>query len=197
MSFPVAVGPDLTHNGGNDAFVAKLNSSGTSLIYCGYVGRSDSDSGYGVCFDVAGRACICGQTKSTQFSFPVAVGLDLTYDGGTYDVFVARINSAGSALDYCSYIGGSSTEYAHTITVDRAGNAYVTGQTSSTEADFPVIGGPDLSYNGGTYDVFVARIQYFDERNRRHVVGDFDGDGTDELVADFGSNGTWKWDGGV
>ena len=158
-TFPVTGGPDLTHNGSTDAFVAKVNSSGTALVYCGYIGGSGDDQGYGIAVDSAGNAYVTGYTYSTQTTFPVTGGPDLTHNGASfdYDAFVAKVNAAGTALIYCGYIGGSSTDYGYGIAVDSAGNAYVTGSTTSTETTFPVTSGPDLIHNGGT-DAFVAKI---------------------------------------
>ncbi len=157
-TFPVAGGPDLTYNGGGDAFVAKVNAAGDGLTYCGYVGGSDLDRGYGIAVSSAGNAYLTGQTRSTETTFPVAGGPDLDYNGGPWDVFVAKVNTAGDALTYCGYIGGSGHEVGWAIAVDDGGNAYVTGETASTEADFPVAVGPDLTYNGGTFDAFAAKV---------------------------------------
>jgi predicted metal-dependent phosphoesterase TrpH len=159
-TFPVTGGPDLTHNGYYDAFVAKVNPAGTALVYAGYIGGLGEDRGYGIAVDSAGNAYVTGYTGSTQATFPVTGGPDLTYDGGTfaYDAFVAKINAAGTALVYAGYIGGSSTDCGRGIAVDSAGNAYVTGFTDSTQASFPVTGGPDLTYNGGADDAFVAKV---------------------------------------
>jgi len=159
--FPVTAGPDLTQNGGGDAFVAKVNAAGTALAYCGYIGGSANDWGYGIAVDGAGNAYVVGETWSSEAEgFPVTVGPDLTH-GGAYDAFVAKVNAAGTALAYCGYIGGSHDDLGHSIAVDGAGNAYVVGQTESSEADgFPVTVGPDLTYNGGDCgDVFVAKVQ--------------------------------------
>jgi len=71
---------------------------------------------------------------------------------------VAKVNSAGTALLYCGYIGGLDYDYGSGIAVDSSGNAYVTGTTYSDEATFPVGVGPDLTYNGGQSDAFVAKI---------------------------------------
>jgi uncharacterized repeat protein (TIGR02543 family) len=68
------------------------------------------------------------------------------------------VSSTGKKLLYCGYIGGSGSEFAYGIAVDGSGNAYVTGNTSSTQATFPVKVGPDLTYNGGRCDAFVAKI---------------------------------------
>jgi hypothetical protein len=156
-TFPVKVGPDLTHNGGQDAFVAKVNTAGTALIYCGYIGGSGNERGYGIAVDGAGNAYVTGWTASSEATFPVKVGPDLTYNGGTADTFVAKVNAAGTALLYCGYIGGSGSDNGYEIAVDSAGNAYVTGYTNSTETTFPVKVGPDLTYNGGQ-DAFVAKV---------------------------------------
>ncbi len=63
---------------------------------------------------------------------------------------MAKVNPAGAALVYAGYIGGACGDYGYGIAVDGAGNAYVTGYTDSDQTTFPVIGGPDLTYNGGT-----------------------------------------------
>ena len=157
-TFPVTVGPDLTFNGFYDVFVAKVNASGTALVYCGYIGGIDYDGGYGIAVDGLGNAYVTGSTFSTETTFPVTVGPDLTFNG-FYDAFVAKVNASGTALVYCGYIGGSGMDNGFGIAVDGAGNAYVTGETSSTEATFPVTVGPDLTFNGGYFgDAFVAKV---------------------------------------
>jgi len=155
-SFPVIVGPDLSHNQSVDAFVARVASDGSDLEYCGYIGGRAWDEGNGVAVDGGGNAYVTGMTGSTEMSFPVTVGPDLDFSA-FWEAFVAKVNAAGTALDYCGYIGGSSSDFGYGIAVDASGNAYVTGQTESTEASFPVAVGPDLSHNGGT-DAFVARV---------------------------------------
>ena len=155
-TFPVLVGPDLTHNGGGDAFVAKVDSSGTGLIYCGYIGGSGNDGANGIAVDVSGNAYVTGTTDSTESTFPETVGPDLTYNGGG-DTYVAKVNSSGAGLVYCGYIGGSNWDNACTIAVGGSGNAYATGMTNSDQATFPVVVGPDLTYNGGG-DVYVAKV---------------------------------------
>jgi hypothetical protein len=155
-TFPVTVGPDLTFNGSNDAFVAKVNADGTALLYAGYIGGSEADQGYGIAVDTSGNAYVTGTTTSTEATFPVTVGPDLTSNGGA-DAFVAKVNADGTALAYAGYIGGSGGDQGYGIAVDTLGNAYVTGVTTSTEATFPVTVGPDLTFNGGN-DAFVAKV---------------------------------------
>jgi len=160
-TFPVTVGPDLIYNGGpeGDAFVAKVNAAGTALVYAGYIGGSASDAGYGIAVDRSGNAYVTGGTSSSEATFPETVGPDLIYTGGGEgDAFVAKVNAAGTALVYAGYIGGSGVDLGFGIALDGSGNAYVTGQTSSTEATFPEIVGPDLTINGGI-EAFVAKIQ--------------------------------------
>ena len=155
-SFPVKVGPDLTHNGGVDAFVAKVNSAGTGLVYCGYIGGSSLDIGMGIAVDDVGNAYVSGNTSSTQTTFPVKIGPDLTYNGGTEDAWVAKVNASGTGLVYCGYIGGSGGELSSGIAIDSAGSIYVSGHTSSSAATFPVKVGPSLIYTGGGYVAKVA-----------------------------------------
>jgi hypothetical protein len=157
-TFPVTVGPKLTFNGGQDAFVAKVNAAGTALLYCGYIGGSGDDVGFAIAVDSSGNAYVTGRTSSTEATFPVTVGPGLTYNGGLFDAFAAKVNAAGTALLYCGYIGGSGADYGFAIAVDGSGNAYVTGRTNSNEATFPVTVGPGLTYKGGLYDAFVAKI---------------------------------------
>ena len=158
LNFPVKTGPDLTHNGGDDAFVAKVSASGIGLVYCGYIGGSNRDWGYGIAVDDSGSVYVTGETRSNEATFPVKFGPDLTHNGGTYgDAFVAKVSASGDSLVYCGYIGGSDNDYGYGIAVDSPGSAYVTGRTSSVEASFPVKVGPGLTSIGGD-DAFVAKV---------------------------------------
>ena len=134
-TFPESVGPDLAANGNYDAFIAKVNGSGTGLVYCGFIGGADADYGAGVAVDAAGNAYVTGYTLSTQTTFPVVAGYDMTHNG-LNDAFVAKVNASGSALVYCTYIGGSADDLGHGIAVDGLGNAYIVGNTGSSEATF-------------------------------------------------------------
>ena len=156
-TFPVAVGPDLTFNGRQDAFVAQVAASGASLLYCGFLGGLYEDSASGVAVDMSGRAYVCGSTRSTEATFPVHLGPDVTHNG-QFDGFVARIAAGGASLDYCGFIGGSANDWLVDAAVDAAGTLHVAGSTTSTEATLPVTAGPDLTYNGGSLDTFVAGV---------------------------------------
>lgn len=160
-SFPVCVGPDLTHNGTDDGFIAKVDATGSSLLFCGYIGGIRMDCCCGVVLDSAGYAYTVGSTESSEYSFPVKTGPDLSYNGGTGmgwgDVFIAKVEPDGSDLVYCGYIGGSDEDNGYGIAVDKGGNAYVGGFTFSNASSFPVKVGPDLSHNG-EIDGFVAKV---------------------------------------
>jgi len=158
-TFPVRGGPDLTFNGEGDVYVAKVKADGTGLVYAGYIGGSGGETGSGIAVDNAGNTYIMGYTLSGEVTFPVVSGPDLAYNGGYNDAFVAKVKADGTGLVYAGYIGGSSYDYGTGIAVDSTGNAYVTGYTQSTEMTFPVGGGPDLTYNGGYYDAFVAKVK--------------------------------------
>lgn len=155
-TFPVIGGPDTTQNGSTDVFVAKVNSSGTALVYCGYIGGAATDNVRGVAVDTAGNAYVAGATSSTAASFPVSVGPDTT-ENGSGDAFVAKVAASGSNLVYCGYIGGTAADSANAIAVDPAGSAYVVGNTGSGQTSFPVTVGPDTTYNGPS-DAFVAKV---------------------------------------
>lgn len=156
-SFPVRLGPGLNHEGGYDAFVARISPTGKELDYCGYIGGEGNDWGYGIAVDSAGAAYIAGATTSTENLFPVVSGPTLKFKGNV-DAFVAKVASSGDSLVYCGYIGGDGEDVATAVAADTAGFAYLTGYTSSAENTFPVTFGPDLGYNGGPYDAFVAKV---------------------------------------
>src|SRR5262249_20226375 len=114
---------------GADAFVAKLNATGSALIYSTYLGGGGSKTGDGtysgganIAVDSSGNAHVTGWTNSTVF--PTQNALQ-TANGGGYDAFVTVLNPSGSGLLFSSYFGGSGTDYGYGIALDSAGNAYV------------------------------------------------------------------------
>src|SRR5205085_4860830 len=136
--FPVA-GGFQTDQGGADAFLAKLNPVGSALSYSTYIGGVSADAANGVAADSAGNAFVTGDTQSPDFVTALAppVFFDNTL-GGIQDAFVLKVNTraAGVAsLVYATFLGGSGTDGAQAVAIDSAGEAFVTGSTSST--DFP------------------------------------------------------------
>jgi hypothetical protein len=153
--FPTTPGAFDTTAAGADAFVTKLNPAGSALVYSTYLGGASTDQGSGIAVDGAGNAYVTGFTFSADF--PTTPGaFDTTFNPGTFDAFVTKLNPAGSALVYSTYLGGASTDQGFGIAVDGAGNAYVTGLTVS--ADFPTTPGAfDTTFNGGG-DAFMTKL---------------------------------------
>lgn len=131
--FPVTTGAFQTvFQGGYDAFVMKLNTAGTGLVYSTLIGGSGADIAKAIAIDGAGNAYIAGSTTSGNFPLPQA---GTSYNGGQ-DAFIVKLNTAGSALLYGMYIGGARDDFANSVAVDTSGNAYLTGGTGSS--DFPL-----------------------------------------------------------
>jgi hypothetical protein len=144
-----------TYGGGtNDVFVTKLNSTGTGLIYSTYIGGSGIDEGYSIAIDGSGNAYITGNTASTNYD--ITTGAFQTANGGSGDVFVSKLNSTGTGLIYSTYIGGSGIDEGYSIAIDGSGNAYITGNTESTNYD--ITPGAFQTTNGGGKDVFVSKL---------------------------------------
>ena len=152
--FPTADPIQSVSAGGHDAFVAKLDAAGSALVYSTYLGGSGDDFGYDLAVDGSGNAYVTGYTESTNF--PTANPLQAA-SAGNADVFVAKLNAAGSALVYSTYLGGSRGDWGQGIAVDGHGNAYVTGYTRSI--DFPTVKALQGAHGGGTYDIFVTRLK--------------------------------------
>jgi hypothetical protein len=154
-NYPTTIGVlDSTFNGNFDAFVIKLNPSGTSLIYSTYLGGSNWDEGYSITVDTSGNAYLTGITSSSNF--PKMIGaFDTTYNGA-YDAFVCKLNSMGTMLIYSTYFGGSSYDSGRGIAVDVSNNVYITGVTESN--NFPTtFGAWDTTFNSSE-DVFVSKL---------------------------------------
>ena len=156
--FPTTAGAaQTTYAGGvTDAFVTKLNATGSGLVYSTYLGGSDDDRGNGIAVDGAGSAYVTGFTLSTDF--PTTAGAtQTTYAGGGNDAFVMKLNAAGSGLAYSTYLGGTDDDRGNGIAVDGAGSAYVTGLTLST--DFPRTSGAFQTTYAGDLDSFVTKLE--------------------------------------
>ena len=154
-NFPITGGAYQTAFGGgaSDAFVAKLNPTGSALVYSTYLGGSGDDQGNGIAVDGGGNAYVTGISTGL---FPTTGGAFQTVSGGVQSSFVAKLNPAGSALLYSTYVDGTGNDMAENITVNAAGNAYIVGTTTS--ADFPVTPGAYQMVFGGIWDAFVAQL---------------------------------------
>jgi hypothetical protein len=149
--------PDFPHGGSaftgaSDAFVSKLDHTGSRLLYSTYIGGSGDTTGWSIAVDSAGDAYVGGDTTATDF--PVLNGFGAVNAGGV-DGFVARISTTGAGLVYSSFLGGSDTDTVQGIALGPNGNLFATGYTAST--DFPAGTGHQTA-NAGGLDAFVARI---------------------------------------
>jgi hypothetical protein len=141
----------------SDAFLTKLDATTGSILTSTVLSGNDINQGWAVAVDDADNSYVVGVTTSTNFPTADTAGpLSATNSGGN-DVFVTAINADASAFLYSAYLGGSADDFGYGIAVDPAGNAYVVGQTSST--DFPVVGALQPGFAGGSADAFVAKIQ--------------------------------------
>jgi hypothetical protein len=141
-----------------DAFVAKINPTGTGLVYSTYLGGGANDAAFAIALDSSGSAYITGQTSSTDL--PVTAGaFQPKYGGGTNcsvaarplpcaNAFVAKLSPSGNQWLYATYLGGSGNDSANSIAVDASGNAYIAGDAFS--ADFPVTPGAFQTTKKGT-----------------------------------------------
>jgi hypothetical protein len=161
-NFPTSQGAFQTTHGGcledicesnlcEDAFVTKLNLTGTDIVYSSYLGGIVGDAGFAITVDFAGNALVTGSTNSPDF--PRANPIQSRF-GGFRDLFVAKVNATGSALIYSTFLGSRGDEEGYGIAVDSGGNAYVTGQTTSP--DFPTVS-PVRPY-AGSRDAFVLKL---------------------------------------
>lgn len=137
----------------SDAFLAKLNPTGSAFVYATYLGGNNDDEGFDIAADSEGNSCVTGGTMSTDF--PTANPLQAAYGGGSWDAFVAKLDPLGATLIYSTYLGGKNDDIGLGIAVDLAGNAYVTGGTSS--ADFPTANPFQVSKKA-SWDAFVAKL---------------------------------------
>ncbi len=140
-------------------FIAKLNPEGTALVYSTYLSGSQLDSGRGIAVNSQGEAYITGLTGSPDFPTKNAVQpVKNSTDPFTFSAFVTKLNAAGNELIYSTYLGGSGSDDAEGIAVDREGSAYVTGTTFSP--DFPVVNAFQSFLRGGQFDAdaFVTKL---------------------------------------
>jgi hypothetical protein len=155
-NFPTTPGAfDTTHNGGQDAFVAKLDASGSTLLFSTFLGGSGLEGSYQIDLDAAGMIVVSGGSFSPNF--PTTPGAYDTIHNGGYDAFVAKLDASGSTLLYSTFLGGSSDDSAFALDLDAAGAAVVGGRTTSS--NFPTtLGAYDTTHNG-SFDVFVTKLE--------------------------------------
>ena len=153
-NFPTTPGAfDTSRNGAYDAFITKLNAAGSALVYSTLLGGLEVDFVGDVTVDTAGNVFAMSSTRSADF--PTTAGAYDTTINGAFDVALTKLNPAGSALVYSTFLGGSDMDGGGEVAVDSAGNAYVAGGTISP--DFPTTPGAfDTTLNDS--DAFVTKL---------------------------------------
>ncbi len=149
--FPISGGIHPTFSGGIDAFVMKFAASGQQLLWATYFGGSGDDRATSIAVDASGNVLVGGWTQSSNF--PTSGGQNSF--GGVRDGFVVKLSTAGSNV-FSSYLGGNGSDAVNAVTFDNGGNAYVAGETAST--NFPVLAARQ-STNAGGSDAFIASYQ--------------------------------------
>jgi uncharacterized protein (DUF2141 family) len=169
-NFPTTLGAyDTSYNGGaTDVFVTKLNSSGT-VLYSTYIGGSSGDQGLAIAVDANGFAYVTGFTGSSNFPTqkdplttpPVSTVYRPTYQGGSTDAFVTKLNQAGTGLVFSTYAGGSGADQGWGIAVHSSGDVYVTGDTTSTNIGVTPAPFRLQQSLSGPMDAFFLRLDRF------------------------------------
>jgi hypothetical protein len=180
--FPLGQQPQqFGPGGGYDAFVAKLDAAGTTVLYSTYVGGTGDEDVYvpygygGIALNPVGEAFITGITQSSDFP---AMNAAQPTPGGSADAFVARLDASG-ALTYATYLGGVGWDAGKAIALDSAGGVYVTGYDGSPD-DFPLANALQPAFGGGPHDAFVTKLDPSQPPNFQKVYSThFGGSGGD------------------
>ena len=156
-NFPTTLGAfDTGHNGGEDAFVAKLKPDGSKLLYSTYLGGSADDC-FRMCaiaVDSSGTAYITGATLSA--GFPTKAPMDASHNGG-YDGFITKLSANGATLVFSTFLGASGDDIPQDIAFSALGEPYITGTTSSST--FPTTTGAYQElFAGGGRDGFITKL---------------------------------------
>jgi len=156
-SFPGVTGSSIeSTNPGGAGFVTKINAAGTAISYSTFLAGNSGAGITWIAVDGSGNAYVTGGTDSTTFP-GITGGSAQSTLGGSSDAFVTKINAAGTAVTWSTYLGDSGDDVGTGIAVDGSGNVYVAGNTNSTS--FPgVTGGSIQSTNAGNGDVFVTKL---------------------------------------
>lgn len=153
-NFPVANAFRSTFGGGSyDAFVTKFSPTGSTVSFSTYLGGSSEDYGTAIALDGAEQAYVAGYTWSTNF--PVLGGVQMGH-AGARDGFLVKFAAAGTSLVWGTYLGGSTNDYIYALAVSPSGQAYVAGETASS--NFPIWQGHQSAYGGGSADAFLTAV---------------------------------------
>lgn len=186
-NFPTTPGTySESFNGVKDAYISKFSNDLSTLLASTFIGGNSWDNGLSVVIDSTGEVIISGATGSANFPIP-GVSYDNTFNGGSNDVFVCKLSNDLSSIIASTYIGGGDDDYGYDLTLDQAGNIFVTGRTEST--DYPIIGGFDVDFNGGFEDVFVSKLNNsLSSLLASTYIGGSSDEGADAIVTDKDGN---------
>ena len=188
-NFPVAGASIIQANygGAADAFVSKFDPTATSLVYSTYLGGNGddaSDDRSGIAVDGTGNVIVAGRTGSSNF--PLVDPFEAVYQGA-FDAYVTKINAAGGALVYSTYLGGQALDRALGVATNAAGDAYVAGYTASL--NFPTQDEFQGALAGGVYDGFVAKISTGSLAFSEEIVPTSSGNNEGVAMADYDGDG--------
>jgi hypothetical protein len=176
--------------GTGDAFVSKLSTSGSSLVYSTFLGGEYVDQGEGVSVE-SGCAYVTGYTRSSSFPTVNPYQASKGWLTDDYDAFITQLSTSGSSLVFSTYLGGTGMDFGGGNAVRNA-EVYITGQTRSR--DFPTFNPyqpsrADLSESVG--DVFISKLS-LTTPSANPWIYDYNGDGTSDIAIFRGSSGMWS-----
>nr|MDQ2901390.1 SBBP repeat-containing protein [Acidobacteriota bacterium] len=184
-NFPLSNAGQISRAGNTDAFITKMDPSGSTLLFSSYLGGGDNDIAQAIALDSGGNVYIAGNTASSDF--PTVPGsYQTSYQGGATDIFVTKIQPDGrSRLAYSTYVGSHGDDFANGIAVDGSGQVYITGSTNSDQ--FPVTADAQQMTRAGASDVVVVKL---DQQGRALLYSTFLGGGNDETGRAVAVDGT-------
>ncbi len=184
-NFPTAGSPfQSSYNGGESAFVSKLNPNLSQLLASTFLGGSGGNRANAIAIDPAGNVFVAGETWSNDF--PTEGSPFQSSYNGSGDAFVSKLNPNLSQLQYSTFLGGNDIDSAYAIAIDSTGNVFVAGETLSN--NFPTEGSPYQDTLGGDYDAFIGKLPIASpgEEERTFESAKFE-DGTSILIMEGGA----------
>lgn len=156
-NYPISSGAYQTSHtaGANyDLFVTKTNLTATAIVFSTYIGGTSDEESWNSYLDT--NNCIYLSGYSYSSNYPITTGVVQTFRNGTRDCILTKLNYNGTSLTYSSYMGGSSEEWSHDMTINTAGNAFVSGHTTSS--NYPTTVGAYQRTYAGSFDIILSKV---------------------------------------